>query len=194
MKIKLDEGAVLPTRAHKDDAGLDIYAPLNMKPKTIRRHGSLIIHTGVHVEVPEDYAGLVESKSGLNIKHDLISLGLIDTGYTGSVVVKLYNLGRKRYKVRPGDKISQLVIAKILRPVPQIVDELEATERGDNGFGSTGSNVNDSPCCGTCKYFEDFTCMHPYWQDCRFGSLWWGKDERKCDQAFQDKIREGRNE
>ena len=78
------------------------------------------------------------SKSGLNVNHDITSTGLIDEGYTGSVVVKLYNHGDKDYTVKPGDKISQLVIVPIIKPNIYVVEELEDTERGDNGFGSTG--------------------------------------------------------
>lgn len=139
MKIMLDEGAILPTRAHKYDAGLDIYAPWTMKPTTIRRRGSLIIDTGVHVEIKQGYVGFLKSKSGLNVVHDITNEGVIDTGYTGSIRVKLYNNGRKRYTIRPGDKISQLVILLIALEDPELTtDELEQTERGDNGFGSTG--------------------------------------------------------
>ncbi len=135
MRIVLDEGAIKPTRAHGGDAGLDLYAT---EDQIVRAKGSAIFDTGVHVEIPFGYAGELKSKSGLNVKHGLISDGLIDYGYTGSIVVKLYNLSDYDYIVHRGDKISQLKISPVLLPSLEIVDELEATERGDGGFGSTG--------------------------------------------------------
>lgn len=136
MKIKLDEWAYMPLRGHETDAGLDLRTPFDI---TVPRRGWAIIDTGVHVEIPEGYGGFLESKSGLNVKHNLISHGTIDVGYTGSIVVKLYNLGRKKYKFKAGDKITQLVIKKILIPELELVDELTETERGNGGFGSTGA-------------------------------------------------------
>ncbi len=81
---------------------------------------------------------MLKSKSGLNVNHGLVSEGVIDSGYTGSICVKLYNHGKNPYIVKPGDKISQLVIMPILTPELELVEHLEDTERGDNGFGSTG--------------------------------------------------------
>lgn len=101
-------------------------------------YGSATFNTGVHVELPPFTAGFLKSKSGLNVKHNITSEGVIDIGYTGSIVVKLYNHGQKPYTVRRGDKISQLVVMDIELPSIQIVDELDKTERGDGGFGSTG--------------------------------------------------------
>lgn len=94
--------------------------------------------TGVHIELPEGTVGFLKSKSGLNVKHDITSDGVIDAGYTGNIVVKLYNHGKKNYFVGKGDKISQLVILPILTPGLEIAESLDETERGDNGFGSTG--------------------------------------------------------
>ena len=135
MRIELDPGALMPTRAHDSDAGLDLYACVE---QVVPARGSAIFETGVHVELPPGTVGMVKSKSGLNVKHDITSEGVIDEGYTGEIVVKLYNHGPKDYQVERGDKISQLVILPILRPEIEIVEELEETERGDGGFGSTG--------------------------------------------------------
>lgn len=135
MKIKLDSDAIMPTRAHDTDAGLDLYA----KNKAIVfPHDSEIFDTGVHIELPPNTAGMIKSKSGLNVKHNLTSEGVVDVGYTGSICVKLYNHGDHAYQVERGDKISQLVIVPILTPELEIVNELEETDRGNNGFGSTG--------------------------------------------------------
>lgn len=135
MKIKLDPGAYMPGRAHPTDAGLDLRSPVN---EFVPSFGGAIIDTGVHVEIPEGYVGMLKSKSGLNVKHGLTSEGVIDSGYTGSIVVKLYNHSSKEYLVQKGDKISQLVIMPIFTPQLEIVSRLEETDRGDNGFGSTG--------------------------------------------------------
>lgn len=138
MKIKavIDPGAILPTRAHKDDAGLDLYAT---EDAIIFRDGSYTFDTGVHVAIPEGYVGFLKSKSGLNINNGLQSAGVIDCGYTGSIRVKLYNHSHKMVRIKRGQKISQLVILPIITPELEIVDELEDTERGDGGFGSSGA-------------------------------------------------------
>lgn len=135
MKIKLEPLAICPTRAHKNDAGLDLYAA---EGKIVPAHGSAVFDTGVHVKLPPFTAGFLKSKSGLNVKHNITSDGVIDVGYTGSICVKLYNHGDQDYVVDSGDKISQLVVVSIEIPALQIVDELDETDRGDNGFGSTG--------------------------------------------------------
>lgn len=135
MKIKLDKWAYMPERAHKTDAGLDIRTPLDV---TVPARGAAVIDTGVHVEIPDGAVGFLKSKSGLNVNHGITSEGVIDTAYTGSIVAKLYNNSDEPYHFSRGDKITQLVILPILKPTLELVDELKATERGDNGFGSTG--------------------------------------------------------
>lgn len=135
MRIKLDKKAIMPTRAHNTDAGLDLYAP---EEHYIKAHGSVVIDTGVHVELPENTAGMLKSKSGLNVLYGITSEGVIDVGYIGSIKVKLYNHSNTDYKVDKGDKITQLVILPILTPEIEVVKELKETKRGENGFGSTG--------------------------------------------------------
>lgn len=136
MRIKLDEGAKMPTRAHETDAGLDIYA---RETKTILAGKSEVFDTGLHIELPKNTVGLLKSKSGLNVIHGITSgEGVIDVGFTGSIRAKLCNNSDKDYTVNAGDKITQLVILPILTPELELVDSLEDTERGDNGFGSSG--------------------------------------------------------
>ena len=135
MKIKLDSGAYLPERAHDLDAGYDLRSPIRAY---VPPYSSAVIDTGVHIEIPEGYVGMLKSKSGLNVKHDITNEGVIDSGYTGSICVKLYNHGQNAYEVNKGDKISQLVIMPIFTPALEIVSHLDSTERGDRGFGSTG--------------------------------------------------------
>ena len=100
---------------------------------------SATIDTGVHIELPRGYYGKVESRSGLNVNHDIVSCGgVIDEGYTGSIVVKLYNLGNEAHIFDPGDKVAQLVIQPYIAPEIEYVETLTETDRGDAGFGSTG--------------------------------------------------------
>ena len=135
MEIMLEAGAYMPSRAHKTDAGLDLRTP---KAVIVPGYGSAIVDTGVHVALPNGCAGLLVSKSGLNVKHDITSTGLIDEGYTGSIVVKLYNHGGEDYEFKAGDKVTQLVVLPVVHePLEQVSAFLPST-RGDNGFGSTG--------------------------------------------------------
>lgn len=136
MKITLDEGAVMPQRAHKQDAGLDLFS---REDRAILDGDSAVFDTGVHIELPPGTFGQLFSKSGLNVNYNIVSCGgTIDEGYTGSIHVKLYNLGKKPYMIRKGQKICQLVIMPCLRPDLEIVEKLEDTERGEKGFGSSG--------------------------------------------------------
>lgn len=139
MKIKLDEGAFIPEIAHITDAGADLKSPVRV---VVPAGESVVINTGVHVEIPRGYCGMIKSKSGLNVKHGILSEGVIDSGYTGAIHVKLYNFGPCAYVVEIGDKISQLCIIRTYTDVfmecMEIVESLPDTERGDNGFGSTG--------------------------------------------------------
>lgn len=136
MKILLDDGAFMPERAHPTDAGLDLRTPRNVY---IAPRASAVIDTGVHIQLPHGYFGKIESKSGLNVGHGIVSCGgVIDDGYVGSIVVKLYNMSDKPFEFRWGEKVAQLLVVPCLTPELQVVDELEMTERGSNGFGSTG--------------------------------------------------------
>lgn len=135
MKVMLDKGAKCPTRAHTTDAGMDIYA---RETQIVPAGGSAIFDTGVHIELPLNTVGMLKSKSGLNVKHGITSEGVIDYSYSGSIVVKLYNNSDEDYTVMAGDKISQLVIMPIITPPVEVVDELEVSGRGNNGFGSSG--------------------------------------------------------
>lgn len=135
MKIKLDKYAFPPVRAHATDAGMDIRSPVEF---IILPKDSTTVMTGVHVQLPPGTAGLIVSKSGLNVRSSLTSTGLIDEGYTGEIVVKLYNHGDMPYHVQRGDKISQLVVLPVRYEGIEIVDEIDGGERGADGFGSSG--------------------------------------------------------
>lgn len=135
MKIKLDPGAYMPERAHVLDAGLDLRTPVDV---VIPAGGSAVVDTGVHVAIPMGYVGMLKSKSGLNIKNGITSEGVIDAGYTGAIVAKLYNNGDDDKELKAGQKVTQLVIIPIATPELELVTVLPETERGENGFGSTG--------------------------------------------------------
>ena len=134
MKIKLEEGAFRPVREHRTDAGLDIRA---MYGDVVPAGGATTFRTGVHVQLPPDTAGLFVSKSGLMMKHNITSTGLVDEGYCGEVMVRLFNHGDTDYLVEAGDKIGQLIVMPVMYEPIEIVNSIKGGERGSNGFGST---------------------------------------------------------
>lgn len=131
----------MPLHGYTDDAGLDLRSPIG---GVIHKGKSVLIDTGVHIEIPRGFVGMLKSKSGLNTKFGITSEGVIDAGYTGSIAVKLYNHGEGDVIFKAGDKISQLVILPV--HIPEILEVVatseelydHTTERGSNGFGSTG--------------------------------------------------------
>ena len=136
LRIMLDDGAYMPVRAHPTDAGLDLRTPVDF---TVPARGSETVNTGVHVELPKGYYGKLESKSGLNVHHGVVSLGgTIDEPYRGSIVAKVYNMTDTAYHFKKGDKVVQLVIQPYVAPMLVQVDALGETDRGSNGFGSSG--------------------------------------------------------
>lgn len=135
MKIMLEESAYKPSRAHATDAGMDLRTPVAV---TVPAHGSVVVDTRTHVELPQGCAGLIVSKSGLNVKHGITSTGLIDEGFTGTILVRLYNHSDEDYAFNAGDKVTQLVVMPVRYEAVEIVDSINGGERGDNGYGSTG--------------------------------------------------------
>jgi dUTP pyrophosphatase len=142
MKLRfarLSEEAVLPTRAHEGDAGLDLYAA---EPAHLGPGERWSVRTGVAVEIPEGHAGLVLPRSGLAREHGIAlvnSPGLIDAGYRGELTVLLLNTDPAEvYRVEPGDRIAQLVVVGVASPEPVEADALTESTRGDGGFGSSG--------------------------------------------------------
>lgn len=137
MKIILDVGAYMPTYAHDADAGMDLRTPVAF---IVPAHGSYTVDTGVHIQIPAGQVGFIKSKSGLNVKGGLTATGVVDSGFSGSIRVKLYNHSDEDYMFSRGDKITQLVLLYIAKPENgfEVVDHFEETDRGDNGFGSTG--------------------------------------------------------
>ena len=135
LPVQLDPGAYLPERAHETDGGLDLRTPVEAY---VRAGGSTVIDTGVHIQLPPGTVGMLKSKSGLNVKDGIVSEGVIDEGYTGSIKVKLYNHGTEAKQIKAGDKISQLVVLPVLYVKVEQVEEIQGGDRGNGGFGSTG--------------------------------------------------------
>lgn len=135
IKVVLEKGAKLPVRAHRADAGLDFFTPEDV---CVHAKGSVIIDTGVHIEVPLGWVGFVKSKSGLMCLKDIVTDGTVDAEYTGTVRIKLFNRGEKPVYFKAGDKIAQMVIVPCLLDEVEEATELADTERGEGGFGSTG--------------------------------------------------------
>ena len=134
MRIAVDN-CKIPSRAHKNDAGLDLYAK---EGGWIFPFSRRTFNTGCRVQIPEGFFGLLTSKSGMMSKQGITSRGTIDSGFTGSIKAVLFNHSWKFVKIEKGQKVSQLVLIPIITPELELVDELEETERSDGGFGSTG--------------------------------------------------------
>ena len=137
---RLDERAVLPTRAHPGDAGLDLHA---LEGATLEPGGRADVPTGIAVEIPPGYAGLVLPRSGLALRHGIALVnapGLIDSGYRGEVRVLLLNTDRATpFEVLAGDRIAQLAVVRSEMVSAVEVPELSASARGAGGFGSSGA-------------------------------------------------------
>ena len=139
LQIKrLHPDAVLPVRAHSTDAGLDLHAAEDVGIPVLGRN---LVGTGIAVHLPKGYVGYITPRSGLAASYGITVLnspGTIDAGYTGELKVILVNHGQAPYLIQPGERIAQLTIHKIELPWVQEVNELPTSERGTNGFGSTG--------------------------------------------------------
>jgi len=132
---RLDPAAVLPARAHEDDAGLDLYG---LEDATIGSGAGALLRTGVAVAVPAGHVGLVCDRSSLARRSLKTAGGVIDAGYRGELGVVVWNLSRESQSVKKGERIAQLLIVPIATPAPVEKTELDATVRGAGGFGSTG--------------------------------------------------------
>jgi dUTP pyrophosphatase len=137
---RLDPDAVLPSRAHPGDAGLDLRSAVDVEVAPGER---ALVPTGVAVAIPDGHAGLVLPRSGLASKHGLTMAnapGLIDAGYRGEVICAVVNLDRDtRVRISKGERIAQLVVVGVPALAGEWVEELPPTTRGEGGFGSTGT-------------------------------------------------------
>ncbi len=138
---KLDERAVVPTRGSEYAAGADLYAVIDT-PVVIAPGETVLIHTGLAMEIPVGWAGLIYARSGLATKSGLApanKVGVVDADYRGELMVALHNHSNTERTVEHGERIAQLVITPYLPAVFEQVDDLTDTVRGEGGFGSTGS-------------------------------------------------------
>lgn len=142
--IKIYNDAKIPTRATKTSAGLDIYAHIPNGSTIVKKGGTAFINTGIILQLKEpDTVGLVYARSGLAVKYGLNlvnSVGVIDSDYRGEIKIGLINFGNGDYTINNGDRIAQLVVTKVSLDEPLEVFTVDKTERGGNGFGSTGIN------------------------------------------------------
>jgi dUTP pyrophosphatase len=136
---RLNDAAILPTRAHEGDAGLDLYA---VEPAHLGPGERWSVPTGVAVEIPEGHAGLVLPRSGLAREHGIAlvnSPGLIDSGYRGEIKVLLLNTDPAEvFRIEPGERIAQLLVVAVASVEPVEAEALAESARGDGGFGSSG--------------------------------------------------------
>lgn len=125
----------MPTKAHADDAGFDLYA---LDAARIRPRHAVTFNTGVHIELPPGTVGLIMSRSGLNVNNGLQCEGVIDSGYCGEIRVKLYNHGRHTVGIFAGQRIAQLLVLPLTSCALVEAYSIEGGDRGCNGFGSSG--------------------------------------------------------
>ncbi len=139
MKIqikKLKPEARLPEYAHSGDAGMDFFSVENINIKPGER---IVCQTGIAMKIPDGYVGLIWDKSGIASKGGIKTMGgVIDSGYRGEIGIILQNLSKKDYNIKSGDQIAQMLIQKVESPKIEEINELDDTERGEGGFGSTG--------------------------------------------------------
>jgi dUTP pyrophosphatase len=140
---RLDPGLPLPARAHPGDAGVDLYATSDVELGPGER---AIVHTGIAIALPDGYAAFVHPRSGLAARHGVTLVnapGTIDAGYRGEIRVALLNTDAGApVRFKRGDRIAQLVIQRVERPVFYEVSELPGSGRGTGGYGSTGGHAD----------------------------------------------------
>jgi len=137
VKVRLiDESAKLPTRANEYDAGFDLYSVENL---IIAPQSRQTVKTGISLEMPDHFAGLVWPRSGLSVKSGIdVLAGVIDSGYRGEIMVCLYNTSKEVVQIKHGDRIAQIIFQEVPLVSLSLSDTLGSSQRGDNGFGSTG--------------------------------------------------------
>ncbi len=142
LKIqKLNPNALLPTYGSTDAAGADLYACIDTE-KTIAPGETLLVSTGIAMAIPTGYVGLIFARSGLACKRDLApanKVGVIDSDYRGEIMVALHNHGKQNRTIEPAERIAQIAIMPVSQPTFELSESLDETQRGQGGFGSTGT-------------------------------------------------------
>ena len=143
VKIKkLNNSAIVPTYGSEFSAGADLYACTNGETLEFKPNETLLVKTGISMEIPEGFVGLIYARSGLATKRGLApanKVGVVDADYRGEIMVALHNHSDKLQFVEDGERIAQMVIAPFLKANFELTDELSDTVRGEGGFGSTGT-------------------------------------------------------
>ena len=132
----LEPNAKVPTKANFNDAGFDLYSVLDtiIPPKQRKT-----VRTGISVEMPEHFAGLIWPRSGLSVKQGIdVLAGVVDSGYRGEIMVCLYNTSDQNVVINTGDRIAQIIFQEVPRVIMEVHESLGSSQRGDNGFGSSG--------------------------------------------------------
>jgi dUTP pyrophosphatase len=137
IKTKLlTPNSKLPTRANENDAGWDLYATVEtiIPPKQRKT-----VNTGIAIHMPEHFAGLIWPRSGLSVKQGIdVLAGVVDSGYRGEIMVCLYNTSDEDVVIHIGDRIAQIIFQEVPRVIMEVHESLGSSQRGDNGFGSSG--------------------------------------------------------
>jgi dUTP pyrophosphatase len=132
----LDNNAKVPTKANINDAGFDLYSVLDtvIPPKQRKT-----VRTGIAIQMPEHFAGLIWPRSGLSVKQGIdVLAGVVDSGYRGEIMVCLYNTSDEVVGINTGDRIAQIIFQEVPRVSMEVHETLGSSQRGDNGFGSSG--------------------------------------------------------
>lgn len=136
---RINEEAILPFYAHEGDAGLDLFSVEEVLIKPMERK---LVSTGIKIQLPPNTEGQIRPRSGLALNHGITLLnspGTIDEGYRGEIKVLMINFGQEDFLIKKGMKIAQMVIKSVEQVLIKEVEELKDTERGEGGFGSTGT-------------------------------------------------------
>jgi len=137
IEATTEDGGFIPEKAHTADAGYDLRSPIDVNVPCYSE--GVAVDLKLHMNIPFGYFGDITGRSGLGFKHGIeVYRGIVDSGYTGSIKVKLKNNGESCYRVKAGDKIAQMIITPCVNAKIEKVDQLGYTDRGNGGFGSTG--------------------------------------------------------
>ena len=133
---KTEKKAIVPTRSNQSDAGWDLYS---VTTRPIAPSQRVTIKTGISLEIPEEYVGLIWPRSGMSVKNGIdVLAGVVDSGYRGEIKVCLLNTSREWMNIKEGDRIAQILFQEVPHFQLQEAEILQNSDRGEGGFGSTG--------------------------------------------------------
>jgi dUTP pyrophosphatase len=132
----LNSNGVVPTKTNRNDAGFDLYSSIDTVIPSKQRK---TVSTGIAIQMPEHFAGLIWPRSGLSVKRGIdVLAGVIDSGYRGEIMVCLYNTSDENVTITTGDRIAQIIFQEVPHVIMVVHDSLGSSQRGENGFGSSG--------------------------------------------------------